>query len=199
MPFELSTITGILEFGGIGLAGTPCAASWSRRRAGGGGLAAGFTGTAALPVRSWCTDDGGRASCARRWRPTGVWYRGRAARRCRRTRWRSRRPAIRWRQGGSQGAPRGGARTRCKRARQTWEAHVSPCAIKLLRGSAVVFPIGRERHQHDSSARLQAFRAIYPHRAQPSRRGRSPPWRARRQERGGLALCSLAEVIRHAV
>ena len=36
------------------------------------------------------------------------------------------------------------------RVRQTWEAHVSRCSAKLLRGAAIVFAIGSDGPQHDT-------------------------------------------------
>jgi len=42
------------------------------------------------------------------------------------------------------------------RGRQTCEAHVSACSVKLLRGAAIVLPIGRDDPQH-ASLRFIAF------------------------------------------
>ena len=69
-------------------------------------------------------------------------------------------------------APRGDARRRCKRGRHTCEAHVSPCAFKLLRGAAIVSRIGGD------GPRLMTACASSPSRVPtaPARRRRPDSW-----------------------
>ena len=66
------------------------------------------------------------------------------------------------------GVPRDDVRRRCMQGRQTCEAHVSPCAFRLLRGAAIVLHIGREDPSMTACA---------------SSRSRVPTARARRRRR----------------